>query len=379
MPTIPTGTRRTIRKFCFTHGHGRNLLKFSSEEMPIPRMKTAVLSTSWYAQHEVWMGNTDNPGPILCCSDVLAYWIDLQKLAPQMKHSIAPKLTKNTTREMLLALWAIGVRVLKIYPEGVTHSEDGWSSIKDLYPIIQIALEIGFIIALHGEQPGGKIDTYAREVTFAQHTLRQLVNDFPGGRFNVEHISTRFMLEMVGEMPDWITGGLTLQHLIITRNDLLEWKTPKRTGLNPFNHFRPPAQTFEDREALQYAALHADESPYRKLSFGPDSAIHLDPTKLCDCGCPGALTAPVIGPMIVEFFEQHGRLNHPAFAAFTVENGARIYDVKIDDSKTFELVKEDWIVPASYGGGTPFFAGRTISWKPTEPAALDPELLLKND
>ncbi len=383
-PTQPAhvGTRRAFTKFVFTHGHARNVPFGSALEEPIPRMKLAVVTTSWWAQWENWQPNTDIPGPICVAEDALLYHEWLKGFTPGtekkvLRHNVVLKLTARTTYEILNRAKKCGFYVVKIYPDGVTtNSEGGWSSLTELYPAIQSAVELGFIVMFHGEQPGEDIDTYAREIVFMEKSFKQVAKDFAGANLDVQHISCKRTLEMVGEMPANITGGLTIHHLILTRNDVLEWKKGKRRGMNPHNHCRPPAQQFHDRDALLYAALHADETAYRKFHLGPDSAPHHTHDKECDCGCAGLCTSPNAGPVLVELYENNDRLDHPSFHAFTIGNGARIFNVQVDPSQTFTLEKGLWAVPEKYGGVTPFWAGRELQWKPIEPMALNPSLLL---
>ncbi len=374
------GERRKFRKFFQTHGHARNVI---GNEKPVPRFHTAVTTTAWWAQHEVWMPNT--APPILSATDSQNYRRELHRRAPQMRHSVAMKLVKDTHLLELAAFQSLGGRSVKIYPEGVTNSNEkgsAWNSFQEMYSAIEKAASRELIICLHGEQPGEKIDTYAREGVFMEEAFLGLVEKFPGVRFNIEHISTASTLEMVLKMPECITGGITPQHLWMTRNDVLEWPVAGgNPGINPFHHCRPPVQTFVDQQALLTAVLRADELGYNKLHLGPDSAPHLDPTKLCSCGCPGVFSSPVMGPLMVYIFDQMMRLDHPAFEAFTVTNGARIYGMEPNDD-TFELEyagEEGWEIPPSYGGITPLMAGSRLSWKPTIPEALRPELLIPED
>lgn len=385
-PGLSRAVRRRFAKFCLTHGHARDIPrgKVAEKEKPISRMQLAVVTTSWWAQHEVWQPNTQVPGAILTGADAFEYRVWLERFTPnydgkRMRHSISIKLMPDTTKETLRAAWDIGVRTVKIYPAGVTHSKEGWSSFrKDMYQPIQWALEIGFIVCIHGEEPGDHIDTYDREYVFMTKRFKQLaLTDFPGGRFNVEHISRWETIDMVGAMPKNVTGGLTIQHALITRNDLLEWKTADgRTGLNPVNHFRPPAQKCRDMLAVREVMFRAHLPAYRKFHKGPDSAPHREEDKLCICSCPGAFVSPALGPLTVDLYDRNGKLDSPAFYAFTVENGALAFGIEVDQEDTFELVKEDWMVPDSYGNVLSFFGRRTLSWKPVEPAALNPELLL---
>lgn len=381
---VEEGARLRFKKFVFTHGHARNMpVGRTMPEEPFPRMKLAVTTTNWWAQHEVWQPNTDIPGPIITAPDALLYLEWLNRLTPQsdgkpvMRHTIALKLTKDTTHEMLKLAKEAGFYIVKIYPDGVTtNSEGGWQLLTDLYPAIEAAAKLDFIIMLHGEEPGEYIDTYAREDRFMMQSFKKLVEDFPGVQIDVQHMSRKPTLEMVGEMPKNVTGGITIHHPILTRNDVLEWMGEKRRGLNPNNHCRPPAQTFEDRDALLYAILHADESQYEKFHLGPDSAPWNEWDKYCSCGCAGVCSSPTAGPVVVELFEKNDRLNHPAFEAFTVRNGARRFKVKVNEDAYFELEKGDWTIPEKYGNVVPFWAGRKIGWRPIEPAALNPILLL---
>ncbi len=378
---LQQGEEIKITKFIFTHGHARNIpWLVPIPEQPIPRMFSAVTLTSLWAQHECWQPNTDQPGPILTVEDAILYMEAAEKITPvrngkkTMQHSVALKLTAKTTQEQLIVARAFGFYLVKIFPHGVTTNtgEGGWNSLQDLYQPITWALELGFIVCLHGEQPGDHIDTYDREKIFMDQSFKKLVEDFPGGRFNVEHISRKSSLEMVGEMPACITGGLTIHHGILTRNDILEWKTAVRSGINPNHHCRPPACRFEDRDAILYAMLHADEVAYTKFHLGPDSAPHMMGDKYCECGCAGLFTAPTAGPTLVDLFHKNGRLFHPAFKAFTVENGARSHRIKVDEEETFTLKYERWHVPSMYGGIIPFRAGMVLDFTPVDELALDP-------
>ncbi len=380
MSTLKVGERRKFTKFFQTHGHARNA---NGNEKPISRFETAVRTTAWWAQHEMWMPNT--APPILTTNQYELYLDDLQRMAPEMHHTVALKLVKDTKRDELERFQLAGGLSVKIYPEGVTTSNEkgsAWNSFQEMYPAIEAAASLGLLICLHGEQPGEKIDTYAREAVFMEEAFSHLERTFRGARFNIEHISTQRTLEMVLAMPDCITGGITPQHIWMTRNDVLEWQ-PKdgNPGMNPFHHCRPPVQTFNDQAAILAAVIRADEPAYNKLHLGPDSAPHLDPTKLCSCGCPGVFSSPVMGPFMVYIFDQMMRLDHPAFEAFTVTNGARLYSLEPNFDEKFELEyvgNEGWEIPASYGGITPIMAGRKLPWKPTIAAVLDPAILAQD-
>jgi dihydroorotase len=356
-------------KFFLTHGHARDRGKSG----PGPMMQTAVTETAKWAQHELWMPNTEPP--ITDGIEVSEYLKALNNVRNTMDHSVAIKLTAETTLEDLQLAKDIGVSRVKIYPPMVTTNSDlnldpKW--FEKLLPAIELAVETGFVICIHCEEPG-KHDTYDREKIFRDQRLLVLVDRFPGAKINVEHISTKSVLDWVKTQRDNVTGGITLHHLLLNRTDVIEGPVSNgNPGMNVHNHCRPPAGREENRIALLDVALNADKEEYRKFHFGPDSAPHRINAKE-ECGCAGCFTAPVLGSLTVELFEKHNKLwhddsftlYHPSFYAFTVGNGARYFGVapKID---SFVLKKEEWTVPDLIGGVRPFWSGKTISWSPVE-------------
>lgn len=394
-PDVEQGTKRKFVKFCDFHGHARNSPDTDSHKGPQSRMMTAICTTLPFFQTQIWMPNL-NPDPIETAVQLGTYFGTLRGIEAfffdqaedhenygKFKHHIALKLTAKTTKEDLVKVASMMqsygiIKVVKIYPDGVTtNSSGGWQSLEDLYPAIEAAINLGFIICLHGEQPDGKqpgetVDTLQRERIFVERNAANLVEKFPQGKFHLEHITTKEAVDFVLSQGENVGAGITPQHLVWSLNDLLEWQQDGRTGINPHHYCRPPVQQFADLKALLKVALHASNPAYQSFCFSSDSAPHAVGEKLCVCGCAGVFSAPVSPFVIVSLFEAAGKLDTPHFEAFMYSNGAKFFGVEIDETQTFEMERKPWVVPATYGGIAPMYAGCELPWKPMAPAILYP-------
>jgi dihydroorotase len=378
-----------------THGHARNAVATDPFTGPAPRMITALATTNPFHRTQIWMPNL-NPGPITTAGILADYFKELKAseqvavIAYRMsgwkpfKHHIALRLdastSKQTLEEAATAMDELGmIRICKIYPDGVTtNSAGGWTDLSVMYEAIEYAADLGYTICLHGEQPGKMIDTYSREEIFAEKSFLPMVQKFQGARFSLEHISTAAGIDAVMSC-DWnkVRGGITLQHLVLTRNDVLECdQLPGHKGLNGHNHCRPPAQTFNDQKKLLVTALNADR--YYQFGYGSDSAPWFRESKECATCCAGVMSSPVAAPVLISLFEAAGRLDTEHFHAFLYGNAQRYYgggflgqSLSTED-ETFVLTKESWIVPASYGGIVPLYAGCELPWKPMDEHILNP-------
>ncbi len=346
-------------------------------------MYTAIATTLPYCDWQVWMPNL-HPKPITTAKRLVEYHASLvgtqelfERYNPvyrgyKMQHNIALKLDQDTTPEILCAaaeeMDRLGlVRILKIYPDGVTtNSAGGWNDLSSLYPAIEAAIELGYIICLHGEQPGPMIDTYGREERFLNKSFAPLVEKFPQGKFHLEHITTKAAVDMVFCMPYTVGAGITLHHLVMTRNDVLEHKewADSHPGMNPHHHCRPPAQTFEDQKTLLMVALNASDLGNHKFHFGSDSAGHLKRTKQTSCCCAGVQSSPVTGPVLASLFDAAGKLDSPDYEAFVGGNAMDFYGITSRCDQTFELEYRPWIVPHEYGGIVPMYANQVLEWTP---------------
>jgi dihydroorotase len=249
------------------------------------------------------------------------------------------------TRAELLAARPSIIGV-KLYPAGVTtNSAAGVQDIAAAAPTLAALEELGIPLLVHGETHGFVLD---REREFLD-VYRWLARSFPRLTIVMEHITTREAVELLDEYPN-LHATVTLHHLLFTLDDVAGGH------LQPHLFCKPIAKRPEDREALLQAALRA----HPKLMFGSDSAPHPRHAKEAAGCAAGVFTAPVILPMLVELFAQHGALGQ--LQAFVSGTARRIYQITPPD-RTVTLDPEPWVVPARYGEVVPLCAGQTLRWR----------------
>jgi dihydroorotase len=147
-----------------------------------------------------------------------------------------------------------------------------------------------------------------------------------------------------------IAATVTPQHLIINRNALFSG------GLRPHSFCLPVAKREKHRLAVREAATSG--SP--KFFLGTDSAPHSREAKESACGCAGIFNAPFALESYAAVFEEEGALDQ--FEAFASVNGARFYDVPVND-ETITLERFYAEVPAEIEGVVPLQAGETLRWR----------------
>jgi dihydroorotase len=111
----------------------------------------------------------------------------------------------------------------------------------------------------------------------------------------------------------------------------------------------------KDRDAIRALVLGG----HPKLMFGSDSAPHTEVMKRTE-GMAGCFTAPMLLPMLAQFFEDHDKLD--LMQAFVSDHARRIYGVKPPERSVI-LEQEEWTVPPRYGSVVPVNAGETLRWK----------------
>lgn len=244
-----------------------------------------------------------------------------------------------------------GINILKLYPQNATTgSESGVSQIlsKSILSICEIAQDLGFILAIHCESCGSCIE---REYEFFP-ILESLAKDFPRLKIIIEHISDCRTLELLEKYPN-LFGTLTLHHISQSFEDMLGGK------LNVHLFCKPILKSKKDKDALLNAALHA----HSKISFGSDSAPHLESAKFQ--GAAGIFSAPVLLPALAQLFETHNALEN--LQAFTSDNAFRIYDLEDFAQKDIILERKQWQVPdfieCESGRIIPFYAGEILQWR----------------
>lgn len=234
---------------------------------------------------------------------------------------------------------------IKLYPAGVTtNSDDGVAELNKIEPVLEIMQELDLPLLVHGETHGYSPE---REREFVA-VYDRIAGNFPKLRITMEHITTADAAGFLDKHPN-VYATVTLHHLLYTMDDMLG-------GLfNPFLFCKPILKSAKDRDALQSLVL----SGHPKVMFGSDSAPHTEVLKRTE-GMAGCFTAPVLLPKLVQFFEDHDRLE--LLQAFVSDHARRIYCLRPPE-RTVTLLQEEWTVPPRYGSIVPVNAGELLRWK----------------
>ena len=247
------------------------------------------------------------------------------------------------------------VHALKYYPAGATtNSDSGVTDLKRVGPVLAAMEKHDVPLLMHGEVTDATVDIFDREAVFIERHLAPLVNEFPGLRIVLEHITTREGAQFVMEASDNIAATITAHHLLLNRNDLFSG------GLRPHHYCLPVLKREQHRQALLAAATGG----CAKFFLGTDSAPHVRQAKESDCGCAGIYTAHAAIEFYAEAFDQVGALERlEAFASF---HGADFYRLP-RNTDTITLERRDWTIASQIGVGAeavvPFRAGETIAWQ----------------
>ncbi len=284
--------------------------------------------------------------PVHSLDRLLSYTDEVK--AAVKPHVFAPYMTlffREYTRGELIAAkpHIIGV---KLYPAGATtNSDSGVSEISRVEHVFALMEELDIPLLVHGETHGFVMD---REREFCD-VYRHLATRFPALRITMEHITTAEAVATLNEFSN-LSATVTAHHLLLTLDDVVG-------GLmSPHLFCKPIAKRPEDRAALQQAVL----SSHPRLMLGSDSAPHPRNRKESSGCAAGVFTAPILLPLLAEFFDAHNALER--MQAFVSDNAQRVYRIT-PPAKSVTLVREPMTIPASYGSVIPMWAGRTISWR----------------
>ena len=266
-------------------------------------------------------------------------------------------LTDNTPASEIAKAAAAGfVKAVKLYPAGATTNSDaGLTAIEKAYDTLAAMADAGLPLLVHGEVTDPQIDLFDREKVFIDTVLEPLLQRFPTLKVVMEHITTKDAAEFVAAAPSTVAATITAHHLLYNRNAIF------LGGVRPHWYCLPVLKRETHREALVAAAT----SGSAKFFLGTDSAPHAKGAKEAACGCAGCYTAYAAIELYAEAFEAVGALHKlEAFASF---NGPDWYGLP-RNSDRITLVKEDWVVPATYpylatDDIVPLRAGETLSWK----------------
>ncbi|CAM3745910.1 Dihydroorotase [Vibrio aerogenes CECT 7868] len=276
--------------------------------------------------------------------------------AASFKPLMSLYLTDNTTPDEIRAAKASGLIVAaKLYPAGATtNSDSGVTSVKNIYPVLETMQETGMLLLVHGEVTTNEIDIFDREKTFLKEVLAPVVQDFPGLKIVLEHITTTEAAAFVHQAGSHVAATITAHHLLYNRNHMLVG------GIKPHFYCLPILK----RNSHQQALIQAATSGSPKFFLGTDSAPHAKHKKETACGCAGSYTAHAAVELYAEVFEQAGHLDR--LEGFASHFGPDFYGLP-RNTETITLVKESWIVPEAmpFGDETvvPIRGGEPVLWK----------------
>ncbi|MCK5835204.1 MAG: dihydroorotase [Lentisphaeria bacterium] len=289
------------------------------------------------------------PKPVKTAAEFEAYRTRLQAIEPNFSYYGSITLSPKTTEQEVIDAVNSDVLIGKQYPAGVTtNSENGVTDISTMYPIYEYMEEHGLPLSFHGELP--KVSLLEAEKAFLP-IIPQLAKRFPKLRIILEHISTADAVKTILDAPDHIVAGVTVQHLLLTIQDVIG------SRLQPHNFCMPIVKTAADRQAI----IDVVKSGNSKFFFGSDSAPHFRNTKECSLGAAGVFTTPMIAPMLAYIFEKNEMLDQ--LENFTSKFGADFYNLP-RNQETITLSNEaGGVVPGEYSSVVPLCAGKKINWK----------------
>ena len=217
---------------------------------------------------------------------------------------------------------------VKLYPSGATtNSSNGVKNIDQIFPILEIMSDYEIPLLIHGEVNNNKIDVFDREKVFIQNELQNIYNNFPKLKITLEHITTKFAVDFVNSTKSNVRASITPHHLIINRTDMLEHK------IRPHYYCLPILKREEDRKARVQEAISGNENFF----LGTDSAPHNLSNKESECGCAGIFNTINSIETLAQLFDNFDKIEN--LEKFTSINGARHYEVNINNEKT-QLVKK---------------------------------------
>jgi dihydroorotase len=239
---------------------------------------------------------------------------------------------------------------LKYYPKNVTtNSQYGTENIEEIYAHLSLMEKYNIPLLIHGESNKPNIDIFNKESMFIQNELSTILRLFPRLRIVLEHISTIDAITCVLNNNN-VYATITPHHLLLNRNDIF------KDGLNPHLYCIPILKKIDD----QYALINAAISGNNKFFLGTDNAPHLQKDKLSSCGCAGIFNSPVAIESLTELFEKYSSLHN--LEKFVSTNGAQFYNLPYNN-EYITLVKDEWVVPSSYGDIIPLFCNEKLAWK----------------
>ncbi len=320
-------------------------------------LKTVLPHTARQFARAIIMPNLKPP--VTTVAQALAYREEILQAVPA-GIDFTPLMTlyltgSTTTTEIKKAVESDPIYAFKLYPAGATtNSDSGVADIKAIYPLLAAMEKYDIPLLIHGEVTDEHCDIFDRERVFVDTNLTGIVDNFPGLRIVLEHVTTIEAVQFVEAAGANIAATITPQHLLFNRNAILAG------GIRPHYYCLPVIKREQHRLALVAAATSGNP----KFFLGTDSAPHPTSLKETACGCAGCYSAHAALELYTEVFEHAGSLDKlEGFASFY---GADFYRLP-RNSGTVTLEKTTWRVPSFYGENgntiTPLKADEELSWK----------------
>jgi len=226
---------------------------------------------------------------------------------------------------------------VKLYPVGATtNSEQGVTSIKKVYRVLEVMQKLDIPLLIHGEISDPAVDIFDREAVFIDRELEPLRKDMPELRIVMEHVSSKIGVDYVLAAERNLATTVTPHHLLINRNRIFAG------GLNPHMYCLPVVKREADRLAIRRATISGDP----RFFFGSDSAPHRVIDKEKTGGAAGVFNISTALPSIIQLFEAEDCMEN--LEAFVSLNGPRYYGLPANPD-TIRLKKaESPIAAAEY-------------------------------
>ena len=298
--------------------------------------------------------------PVVTNADAKAYRDRIMAALPadmRFEPLMTLYLTEETDPADVAAAAASGlVKAVKLYPAGATtNSASGVQDFDKVRPVLEKMAEIGLPLCVHGEVTDSEIDIFDREAVFIDRVLDPIRRATPDLKVVMEHITTKDGADYVKANDTNIGATITVQHLILDRNDMLVG------GMRPHYYCLPILKRREHREALLAAAISGDP----RFFLGTDSAPHPTHAKESECCSAGCFTAPNAMSILAETFEGAGALDK--LEGFTSIHGPAFYGLPVNEDM-ITLRKGDPITyPATLQAGehtvTTFDPGFPLHWQ----------------
>jgi dihydroorotase len=246
---------------------------------------------------------------------------------------------------------------VKLYPaNATTNSAAGVTELGRVRKVFARMEKIGMPLLIHGEEVDPEVDVFDREAVFIERRLAPLLNDFPGLKVVLEHLSSKIAVDFVRANAPQLGGTITPYHLCLNRTDWLG------SGLRPYMYCMPVIKTEKDRRALVEAASSGDSCFF----LGTDSAPHPVAKKLDVVGAAGLFNSPVAIETYAKVFAAAGRLDK--LEAFASLNGPKHYGLP-PNTETITLEQGSWNAPEEVRVDGPderalvYRGGETIEWR----------------